>query len=189
MNSDIKKRIDAINNPEAIQYFFSLLKLLIQDASLSEKDERLAINVRNDYRKRFSVNINGRLILSIKDGNELALMINNDDLKIISKITVLKSEVFEKQIPEASLVFFDFDVIKQNSEVLKPLWLKSCLEYLPAQTASQYRRHHIDELYEIAINDDTLNKYLAPATDKVFSFPEMINEFRINCFHSIFNFP
>jgi hypothetical protein len=88
-------------------------------------------------------------------------------------------EVFEKQIPEASLVYFDFDVIKQNSEVLKPLWLKSCLEYLPAQTASQYRRHHIDELYKISINDYALNEYLAPATGKVFSFPEMINEFRI----------
>ena len=66
MNSDIKKRIDAINNPQAIQYFFNLLKELIEDASLSETDKRLAINVRNDYRKQFSVNINGRLILSIK---------------------------------------------------------------------------------------------------------------------------
>ena len=179
MNSDIKKRIEAINNPEAIQYFFNLLKSVIEVGKLSDIDERLAINVRNDYRKRFSVNINGRLILSIKDGNELALMINNDDLKTISKIPVLKTEVFEKQIPEASLVYFDFDVIKQNSEVLKPLWLKSCLEYLPAQTSSQYRRHHIDELYKIAINDDTLNEYLAPVNGKVFSFPEMINEFRI----------
>lgn len=181
MNIDIKKRIDAINNPAAIQYFFSLLKLVIDEAKLSDIDERLAINVRNDYRKRFSVNLNGRLILSIKDGNELALMINNEDLKTISNFPVLKTEVFEKQIPEASLVYFDFEVLKQNSEILKPLWLKSCLEYLPAQTVSQYRRHHIDELYKIAINQDTLNEYLAPATDtdKVLSFPEMINEFRI----------
>uniref|UniRef100_UPI0040481033 hypothetical protein n=1 Tax=Flavobacterium sp. TaxID=239 RepID=UPI0040481033 len=75
MNLDIKKRIDAINNNEAIHYFFNLLNKLIKEASLSETDERLAINVRNDYRKRFSVNINGRLILSIKDGNEFAMVL------------------------------------------------------------------------------------------------------------------
>lgn len=179
MNSDIKKRIDAINNPEAIQYFFNLLKELIEDASLSETDERLAINVRNDYRKRFSVNINGRLILSIKDGNEFGLMINNSDLEKIKNIPVLRTEIFEKQIPEASLLFFDFDILRQNEEILKSLWLQSCLEYLPVQTASQYRRHHIDELYKIAIDEETLNEYLAPVSDKANSFAEMINELRI----------
>ena len=179
MNTDIKKRIDAINNTEAIQYFFNLLKELIEDASLSETDERLAINVRNDYRKRFSVNINGRLILSIKDGNEFGLMINNSDLEKIKNIPVLRTEIFEKQIPEASLLFFDFDILRQNEEILKSLWLQSCLEYLPVQTASQYRRHHIDELYKIAIDEETLNEYLAPVSDKANSFTEMINEFRI----------
>lgn len=177
MNSDIKKRIDAINNTEAIQFFFGLLKTFVQTASITETDERLAITVRNDYRKRFSVNINGRLILSIKDGNELALMINNVDLETISKIPVLKTEVFEKQTPEASLVYFDFDVIKQNSEVLKPLWLKSCLEYLPAQTASQYRRHHIDELYKIAIDEALLGQYLTETIVKYTKFQQIIQDF------------
>nr|WP_314836141.1 AAA family ATPase [uncultured Flavobacterium sp.] len=177
MNSDIKKRIDAINNTEAIQFFFGLLKTFVQTASITETDERLAITVRNDYRKRFSVNINGRLILSIKDGNELALMINNVDLETISKIPVLKTEVFEKQTPEASLVYFDFDVIKQNSEVLKPLWLKSSLEYLPAQTASQYRRHHIDELYKIAIDEALLGQYLTETTVKYTKFQQIIQDF------------
>ncbi|WP_445718082.1 McrB family protein [Flavobacterium sp.] len=179
MNLDIKKRIDAINNNEAIHYFFNLLNKLIKEASLSETDERLAINVRNDYRKRFSVNINGRLILSIKDGNEFAMMINNDDLIQISTIPVLKKEVFEKQLPEASLVYFDFDALKENSEFLTPLWLKSCGEYLPTQTSSQYRRHHIDELYKIATNEEILNEYLNSEPKNDLSFAEMINEFRI----------
>lgn len=179
MNSDIKKRIDAINNTEAIQFFFSLLKTFLQTASITETDERLAITIRNDYRKRFSVNLNSRLILFIKDGQEFGLMINNTDLNTITQIPVLRKEVFEKQTPEATLVSFDFEVLQQYIEILKPLWLKSCLEYLPSQIKSQYRKHHVDELYKIAINEDTLNEYLAPATDKMFSFPEMINDFRI----------
>ena len=127
MNSDIKQRIDAINNTEAIQFFFGLLKTFVQTASITETDERLAITVRNDYRKRFSVNINGRLILSIKDGNELALMINNVDLETISKIPVLKTEVFEKQTPEASLVYFDFEILQQKHNFLLVLILFASL--------------------------------------------------------------
>lgn len=177
MNSDIKKRIDAINNTEAIQFFFGLLKTFVQTASITETDERLAITVRNDYRKRFSVNINGRLILSIKDGNELALMINNADLETILKIPVLKTEVFEKQTPEASLVYFDFEILQQNIEILKPLWLKSCLEYLPSQIKSQYRKHHVDELFNIAIDEVLLGQYLTETNVKYTKFQQIIKDF------------
>jgi flavodoxin len=177
MNSDIKKRIDAINNIEAIQFFFGLLKTFFQTASITETDERLAITVRNDDRKRFSVNLNGRLILTIKGGNEFGLMINNADFSTISHITYSKIESFEKQIPEASLLYFDFDVLKQNTEVLKPLWLKSCLEYLPAQSTSQYRRHHIAELFNIASNEIVLNQYLTETTVKYTKFKQIIQDF------------
>jgi hypothetical protein len=177
MNSDIKKRIDAINNTEAIQFFFGLLKTFVQTASITETDERLAITVRNDYRKRFSVNINGRLILSIKDGNELALMINNADLETISKIPVLKTEVFEKQTPKASLVYFDFEILQQNIEILKPLWLKSCLEYLPSQIKSQYRKHHVHELFNIAIDEALLGQYLTETNVKYTKFEQIIQDF------------
>ena len=47
MNIDIKKRIDAINNPAAIQYFFSLLKLVIDEAKLSDIRSKKYSDVRN----------------------------------------------------------------------------------------------------------------------------------------------
>lgn len=177
MNLDIKKRIEAIDNPEAIQFFFNLLNKFISKSAITGTDERLALNVRNDYRKRFSVNLNSRLILSVKDGEEFGLMINNEDLKEISEIPVLKTEIFEKQIPDATLVFFDFDVLKQNLAVIEWLWLQSCLEYLPAQIKTQYRRHHIEELFNIASDETLLNQYLKETNSKYARFQEIIKDF------------
>ena len=179
MNLDIKRRIDAIGHPEAIHFFFQLLNTLLTTASISEDDERLAINVRNDYRKRFSVILNGRLVLSIKDGREFSLMLNDSDLDIIANIPTLRQEAFEKQVPKAKVVYFDFDVLQENILLIKPLWIKSCLEYLPLQEKSQYRIHHINELYKIASSDALLNSYLTSEQANDLSFQQMVNEFRI----------
>ncbi|GEM_PF-6659242 len=85
MNLEIKKRIDLIDNSDVIQLFFELLKDLIEKTNISNDDERIALNIRNDDKKRFSVNINSRLVLMIN--NEiLAVMINDDDLHQISHL-------------------------------------------------------------------------------------------------------
>lgn len=176
MNLDIKKRIDAIAHPEAIRLFFSLINKLIKENNISSDDNRLALNVRNNSRKRFSVNINSRLVLSIKN-TEFALMIDKEDLDKVSLITVAKTEQFEKQSP-ANLLYFSYENLNENIEVLEQLWLKSCLAYLPSQEKSQYRRYHIDELYNIAHNDSLLDKYLNTNTINYSSFEEIINDLR-----------
>lgn len=177
MNLEIKKRIDLIANPEAIIFFFDLLHTLIKEGSISENDERLAITVRSDYPKRFSVNLNSRLVLSIKDGQEFALMINSADLDTIQSISSLKKENFEKQNP-ATLIYFSFETLKENIEVLKPIWIKSCKSYLPSQVKSQYRKHHVDELYKIALDENLLSQYQKKSSEVYSNFQQIIIDFK-----------
>ncbi|WP_448606699.1 McrB family protein [Paenimyroides ceti] len=178
MNLEIKKRIDLINNIEGVKLFFNLLNHLLDSANISSNDERLALNVRNDYRKRFSVNINSRLVLMIND-NELAFMINNEDLDQITDVPVLKKESFEKQTP-ATLVYFIYEDVVKNLKILQSLWLKSCIDYLPQQKKSQYRIHHIEDLYNIAINGTLLEEYLNnKSEDNSLKFSQIINNLKV----------
>lgn len=177
MNLDIKKRIDSIANPEAISFFFNLLQNLITELSISADDARLAINVRNDSPKRFSVNINSRLVLSIKEESRIAIMINNEDLNKVSNIPSIKIEDFDRKNP-AKLIYYDFGVIKKNIDVLKPLWLRSCKEYLPMQVKSQYRKSHIEELFKIAIDEKLLLQYQQYSTEIYSNFHQIITDFK-----------
>ncbi len=160
MDQKLKKRIDKFDNPEAVRFFFELLRTLIRKANIDESDGRLSINVRNDYRKRISVSINSRLVLFIQRDVQFGLLLNEAFLDQVQHIPILKKETFARQQPAASLLYFDFDVVRGHIETIMPLWLQSCLEYLPAQEKSQYRHHHISELYEIANNQEMLEEYL-----------------------------
>ncbi len=178
MNLDIKKRIDAISHPESIKLFFDLINEFIKDNSISETDERFVLNVRNDYRKRFSVNLNSRLILYIKDGYEFGFMIDQEDWANFENIPITKKESFEKYEPAAFLVTFSFDEVVKNRDLITKYWLKSCKEYLPSQQRSQYRKHHIPELFNIATKSELLDKYLMGHMESYSKFQQIIIDFK-----------
>jgi Cdc6-like AAA superfamily ATPase len=178
MNLDIKKRIDAIAHPEAIKLFFNLIKQFIEDNSISETDERFVLNVRNDYRERFSVNLNSRLILYIKDGIEFGFMINQDDWAYFKNIPIEKKDSFGKNGPAAFLLTFSFDTVVKNIDLISKCWLKSCRDYLPSQHKSQYRKHHIQELFNIASNSKLLDKYLMESNERYSKFQQIIADFK-----------
>ncbi|WP_291064301.1 MULTISPECIES: AAA family ATPase [unclassified Empedobacter] len=180
MDIDIKKRIDSIAHPEAIKVFFNFINKFIKDNSISEDDERFVLNVRNDYRKRFSVNLNSRLILYVKDGYEFGFMINQEDWSNFKNIPYLKKESFEKHDPNAFLVSFSFDNVIDNIDLFTKYWLKCCKEYLPSQEKSQYRKYNIKELYKIAIDDELLNEYLTiDIKNMTLKFCQIINELKV----------
>lgn len=178
MNLDIKKRIDAISHPESIKLFFDLINEFIKDNSISETDERFVLNVRNDYRKRFSVNLNSRLILYIKDGYEFGFMIDQEDWANFENIPITKKESFEKYEPAAFLVTFSFDEVVENRDLITKYWLKSCKEYLPSQQRSQYRKHHMPELFNIATKSELLDKYLMDPIESYSKFQQIIIDFK-----------
>jgi len=177
MNLDIKKRIDAISHPEGIKLFFEFIDHFIEDNSISENDERFVLNVRNDYRKRFSVNINSRLVLYIKDGNEFGFMINQDDWHHFETIPNLTKEAVENNDPLSFLVIFSSDEVFKHKDLIEKFWLKSCKDYLPRQQKSQYRKHHIQELFNMASEPELLNKYLSESAVPYSQFPQIITDF------------
>jgi hypothetical protein len=159
LNTDILKRIQKIGNKDAVRFFFDLLKELIETLNLSETDERLSLNVRNDSRKRFSVNINGRLVLGLRESSEVGLMLSNDAIKKLEgQVTYDESEDFASG-SDAKLVWLTYEEAVQSMDVLQPLWLNTCQDYLPTQERSQYRKYHMEELYLLAMDSDRLSAY------------------------------
>ena len=170
MNPEIEKRIKSFNNDKAVKVLFYFIKSLIVKLELSSENEKLALNIRNDYRKRISVNLNSRLVLSLHEseyGLVFQFMLNNEDLSAIEAIesmnkNILQKEVFESGFTDATLISLSADEVLTSGSIgeLEYRWLKACRNYEPAQEKSQYRNHHIPELYEMALDETILNKYL-----------------------------
>lgn len=179
MNPEIKKRITAINNEPAVRFFFQLLNDLIQELSLDSDNEKLALNIRNDSRKRISVSLNSRLVLFIRNGAEIGLTVGEKDLSRVGSITHLKEKIFDNE-PKAVLISFSFENLENNIALIKPIWLESCKIYEPTQARSQYRKHHIPELYEIANNTLLLAPYFYNNNSTNVNFDNLIADFRIH---------
>jgi hypothetical protein len=161
MNKEILKRIKKTDNNEAVSQFFQLLNDLIRRLGIDPDDERLALNVRNDSRKRFSVNINGRLVLGLREGPEIGFMLDNVPYAdIISKIKPEETENFEKG-DEAKFAWFSMKSLKTetNFNWIREHWIAASTQYLPTQKRSQYRKHHISEMYKMGANPEKLESY------------------------------
>ena len=180
MNNEIKKRLDAIDNKDAIRLFFQLLHDMIVELKFDADNEKLAINVRNDYRKRLSVNLNSHLVFSIQDGDIFGLKVNKDDLATIEgAISLIRKEEFATKTLPAIFVEMSYADFLANLEMVKALWLKSCAIYEPMIAKSRYRKHHIPELYELAMDNSLLNRYLDGMEQPSNSFKQIIDELEV----------
>lgn len=165
MNEEILKRFKIYSDGEAIKMFFDTLRTLITELNISSDNKRLSIGVPFQEHKRISVNINGRLVFALekeKGQVNFRFMVNRSDLPSLNeKYTLLKNENFEGG-HEANLISISKeDIFKRDVSLLINCWMKSCKEYLPLQEMSQYRQHHLSELYEIAMDENLLTEYLA----------------------------
>ncbi|MBK7159491.1 MAG: hypothetical protein IPH77_13360 [Ignavibacteria bacterium] len=90
----ILKLINEIDHKKASNLYFDLNKYLIEKLNLWNDDPRFSINVRFESRKkRFSTNINSRLVLGLlPNGSDpiLMFMIYEKDLKYINKFERLR---------------------------------------------------------------------------------------------------
>ena len=167
MNKQIIERIKEIKNKEALVLFFEELNLLINELGLTNENEKLSLTVRNDNRKRFSVNINSRLVLSITNVNktiEFYYMIYEDSLSKIKNYLVLNADDYFSVLTnnkKCILVRIDYENLTSQIKLVNKLWLQCCADYLPQNEKSKYRRHHISELYELATNKELLGSYLS----------------------------
>lgn len=173
---DVLERIAIFKNREAVELFFNLLKELISTLPLKENDQRLAVNVRNDYRRRFSVNINSRLVLAIyNEGTELWLsfaIYKSDFERLRLLFPLVWEEDFATGMPKyavkaqdvSSVIIKYADISQGLPAELKKCWLKCAEDYLPMQKASQYYKHNIPLIYTMAVDEDVRKEILDEST-------------------------
>lgn len=172
MKRDIKHYLQGFENKEGLRLFFSLLKEFISTLNLDAKSEKLAINWRDDL-NRIHVSLNSRLVFGITHKADFLFMANVEDYQELSeKIHFIKHEKFDMQKPDAKLLYIDYKQFTNNLPLIKALWLKSCKEYEPVQDKSKYRPHHINELYEITMDETKLEVNLKAQNPKILDLIE-----------------
>lgn len=170
MNQEILKRLSAYHKRENVEYFFSMLKKFLSALNISDSNERLSLNVRNDNRKRISVNINSRLVGALRNEindaqDSIGCMLYETDLNELIKNGLQVHAEFEKFKNEkvfaaAKTVYFIVSDFKKFEQDIFPKWIKCCSDYLPSASSSRYRKHNIPELYELVTSPEKLNPYL-----------------------------
>lgn len=169
MDSKIETRLKAYQSRENIEIFFDIIGKLINDLGITKDDTRFCLNVRNESnRQRISVNINSRLIGGIrneKNKDFIMFMLYVEDAQNLKKQGVdLKSDFLDfknaKELDNTQTYFLAIDELTVHEKEIYPKWLKCCSDYLPTQTSSQYRIHHIPELYELVVDKDYRNNKL-----------------------------
>ena len=159
MNQEIKKRIDAIGNKDAVKLFFELVNDLITHLGLDADNEKLALNIPKNTIRMCAI-INDSNVLFLKKDSTFKVMLNERDLGQIE----YDGEPEMRSRSQARLVFIKFDSLKNQLEKLKPLWFQSCSDYFSMGEKSVHRPIHISELYDLAINPVLLNPYFEKTT-------------------------
>ena len=158
----IEKLIRDFNDYELLTIFFDISKLLIEKTGLSSDDKRLSLNVRYDSRKRFSFNISSRLVLGMQIENSEILMIfmvNEFDLNEIENY--YRVEQFYGK--DDFLVYLTIEQFDSQSDPVLEGWLRTCLEYLPKEKGSRFKKSHVPLLYEMSVNKKVREKYFKSA--------------------------
>lgn len=163
----ILKLIQEIDHKKAINFYFDLNKYLIEKLNLWNDDPRFSINSRYDSKKRFSTNINSRLVLGlIPNGSEpvFMLMMYDKDVKNIKKIELL--EHFKGGIEKTMLVYITFKQFASQEQIIKMNWIKCCMEYLPQEKGSRFKHSGVFLLFEMS-TDDKIRKEIFKSADSL----------------------
>lgn len=179
MNSEISTIISKINDSDTVNLFLDSLKSIILNLNLNSNDERLSLNIRSDAKKRFSVCINSRLVFGLTNKSQFYLMIADEDFEKINPIKLEKIEDFDKKNPPSKLILISKDDFFTKKDLLLPLIIKVCSDYLPTQKKSPYRKYHSAELYEIMMNQDLRNVYyenMDPVKEMIFKYKQIIKQ-------------
>ena len=152
MFNKARKFLLSFENKEAILLFFKFLNELITELLIKPENEKLSISYQHNE-KRINVSLNSRLVLSITGKSEIVFIVNTADFPTLPEsLQIISTDTFDRQNPKATLARTSYEQLALLQDFIIPLFLRSCSEYEPVQTKSQYRHSHMAELYEYAIN-------------------------------------
>jgi len=172
MENEIIERLKSIHNREAIQLFFSFLNTFLTELKIDPDNPKVSLNIRNDYRQRISVNLNGRIVLGLamkRKKIEFLFMVNQSDTLLVeTSFELIMNEKFGVEKHPASLIGISYDELstKDHHELIS-LWIKSCKEYEPAQEKSQYRSHNMPILFDMAQDEKLLNTMIDKSNNHI----------------------
>lgn len=164
-DKNIVRTFQNISDEKAILLFFDLAKQLFLGLKIKNDDLRFAETLPKSGNK-LRINLNSRLILGIKKygGGEthVCLMLNEDDFKKLkNNLPVIYTEFFAPYKSSAMLVYLPFTYFENNDySQLVNYWLKSCTEYVPSQSSTQFRKSHNPILWDLNTDNDLLKTYL-----------------------------
>jgi hypothetical protein len=153
MDSLITSRLAAIENKEAIQLYFKLLKLLLDDLNLHPQNPKLALTVpksRND----FVVNLNSRWVLNLHRDGSIAFMIGKRDFRQLQRIVKAARHLRYSSClkPDDYFATYSYDQLtsEQSLQAIVECWMEACRAFEPVMRRSPYRKFHNEEFYEMA---------------------------------------
>ena len=160
MTTNLSKYFENFKDKDSLKLFFEWTNDLINELGLAADSKKLAMTFREDS-QTLSVNLNSRVAISIDKDADFSFMINADDFNDMSgKVEFIKSGDFNKKPTETKWIKINNKQFTENTELIKPLWIKSCKDYAPFQEKSQFRGYHLSELFELAANPEKLNEFL-----------------------------
>ena len=179
MTPSLSKYLVNFKDKDSLRLFFEWTNHFITELDLDADNKKMALTFREDS-QNIHLNLNGRLVFRINKDSEFAFMINTVDFdNLFGNTEYLKSEGFAKKPTETIWVDTSKKQFTENVELIKPLWIKSCKEYAPFQEKSQYRVHHLPELYELASNSEKLNEVLtlrSPQSILIWNYKNLIKQ-------------
>lgn len=147
-------RLRAVREPAAVELFFQLLKILIEDLNLGPENPKLALTVPRSQ-NRFVVNLNSRYAMTLEHNGSIGLLIETVDFRAAQKI-LRTTHLFRfskaRKEDDYFLKYPARQLTVSALESLLPLWLRACRHLEPRMSRSPYRKFHSREFYELALD-------------------------------------
>lgn len=151
----IYARIRSIQDPPAIDLFFQLLKILIEDLNLGPENPKMSLTVPRSQ-NRFVVNLNARYAITLEHSGSIGLLIETSDFQRAQKVLRATSLFRFSKAKKPDDYFLKYPAHQLTIPVLNaivPMWLKACRNLEPKMSRSPYRKFHSHELYELMLDD------------------------------------
>ncbi len=154
MEDLIYKRLQSVRDPMAVELFFQLLKILIEDLRIGPENPKLSLTVPKSQ-NRFVVNLNSRYAMTLEHNGSIGLLIETADFRKAQRLVRSTSLFRFSKAKEEDDYFLKYPARLLTDKVLDallPLWLKACRNLEPRMSRSPYRKFHSRELYELVLD-------------------------------------
>jgi 5-methylcytosine-specific restriction protein B len=176
--AELLQRIKAFNNREAVDRFFIYLEQLKDHLGFADYDNRLVLNVRNDYRKRFSVNLGSLLVLSLsQEHGDLVMQfrITREAFEQMAVEYPMENAFPDSKHPKTLVAGIKLSTLSRQGlpEGIINSWLECCTAVLPVKLRQNVSRDHIPLMWAMIGNSNLYQQIMTEAGTYESSSPDV----------------